>query len=440
MKIATLSACLLAIAASPAFCSTVTYNLFVDGEDEPTSPLSVGTHTLSVEAIVTDNDLTGDGLYGGLLQSLFDLRASSSIQFQDLEGGLFGGSDGNWDSTGNVAFPTYLPGELENGGSDATGVVGLFTSSQWGTHFADVGANVFSTIARGDFFYDGNSAPTISLDGLKYRQSIRVASLESSHRYGAQPDVVVDDCIYQCPLVPEPPPSNAVVDYRLLIDGVEAGRHDLAPGPHTLSVEVRVADNDILGLPGGLLQSKFSLDDTQDAIRWADFPAGLFGNPDGDGRWDSLALTPPFDLHVPGFLAGSGETEVIAETHLIDPITYNAYFQEVGADEFTLVALGDFNWNGTPTRLDLKVVAPYGGDILVAQFDGVGDIIGGIPHLVNEASTFLGIPEPSALALYGLGLLLMTTTRPPQPEGRQQFPGRSHLGIRLTQSARGSPP
>lgn len=177
-----------------------------------------------------------------------------------------------------------------------------------------------------------------------------------------------------------------VVDYKILINGVESPTHSLAAGTHSIEIQARVTNNDLTGggVFGGLLQSAFNLDDSADAITWDDTEGGFLGGP--DGLWDSTA-NGAFDSHFQGTLQET-DTFVLAETGAIAPGDFTSQFGDIGANVFSFIASGDFDWDGTNTTLDLSIADPFGGDILVAQVNGSA-IGGGTPDEVNGASTML---------------------------------------------------
>jgi len=209
--------------------------------------------------------------------------------------------------------------------------------------------------------------------------------------------------------------SSAVaqtVDYKILINGVEAAVHNLAAGEYELRVEARVTNNDLTGggAHGGFLQSTFDLTDTANAVIWEDLDSGFLG-PGPDGFWDSTANS---DWDTAG-RANSGAivdngTDVIGENDAIAPINYNPMFNSIGANEFSLISYGRFAWNGTDTTIDLTV-ANLQLDVLVATLSG-GTVVAVAPDTINFTSTMLtSIPEPATSVLAGLGLGLIVFAR-----------------------------
>lgn len=405
MRLATLLACFFALALTPAYSATVTYKLLVDGQENPTLPLAVGTHTLSVEAMVSDNYLSGLGVHGGLLMSFFDLRASSSIQFENLQGGLFGGPDTNWDST-SLAFPSSHPGALKNGGSTANEIVGGFQN--WGANVTTIGANSSTSIVQGNFFFDGTTGPTISLDGQKYLSHTRIASADSKRNYGRAPEAVTDDCIFGCtpwsPPLKDPPstrlprPDGAPeLAYRMAIDGdYREVQPYLSPGTHTLTVEAIVTGNPVAGVNGGLIQSSFDLSTNNGGFTFVDNTGGFLGAP--NKTWDSSPLINPFDVHFQGSTALGGGPTVEEETHAINPANFNDRFQDVGANAYSIVAQGDFVYAGGPHPDSLNLTSSININ-LVSAFNGGNQIVTQYPDFVSGMTiTFADIAEsPSTL-------------------------------------------
>lgn len=189
--------------ATTANAATVTYNMSIDGDDSPSQILAPGTYTLTIEAIVTDNDLTGGGVFGGLLQSAFNLDdTADAITFDDVTGGFLGGPDGTWDSTANGAFDSHFRGTILAGGNVVLAETGAIAPGDFTAQFADIGANTFSFIASGPFTYDG-SFTTLELSiADPFGGDILVSELDGSSIVGGIPTAVNGDSIVLG--VPEP--------------------------------------------------------------------------------------------------------------------------------------------------------------------------------------------------------------------------------------------
>ncbi|MCH7753255.1 MAG: PEP-CTERM sorting domain-containing protein, partial [Planctomycetes bacterium] len=162
-----------------------------------------------------------------------------------------------------------------------------------------------------------------------------------------------------------------------------------------------VIDNAITAnTPGGVLQSSFSLSTDNDGFTFTDIIGGFPSGP--DGQWDSTDFLPPFDTHFKGQTDLGGGPTIFEETSAISPGNYNAKFQNAGANVWTVVAQGDFEYAGGthPLHLDLLTALK---DVSVADFDGAG-IIAVAPDTLNAASIWF-IPEPGSLVLASMGLI-----------------------------------
>lgn len=148
-----------------AWAATVTYRMAIDGNYATTqSFLSVGVHTLRVEALVTDNDILGM-FPAGLFQSSFNLATNNGgFTFRDEDIGFLGTGSGNgtWDS---VAFIPPFDGRFQgstavNGGPTVTEETHFVNPSNYNDKFADIGANVYSVVAQGQFVFSGGPHPS----------------------------------------------------------------------------------------------------------------------------------------------------------------------------------------------------------------------------------------------------------------------------------------
>jgi len=202
--------------------------------------------------------------------------------------------------------------------------------------------------------------------------------------------------------------SGAIVSYNLFIDGDDSPVQMLPAGTYNLVVQAIVTDNDLApNTPGGLLQSAIDLTDANNAIQWTDAAGGFIGGP--DGNWDSTANA-AFDSHFQGVLQDGG-TDAIAETGAIAPGDFTGQFNDIGANVWSLITQGTFNYDGSETVLDLVVANPGGGDIVVAALSG-SVVVGSIPDEVNFDSIQLTlIPEPASLALFGVAMIGIVASR-----------------------------
>jgi len=192
---------LIALTATTAQAQVLSYNIFIDGDDSSVQMLAPGTYELRVEAIVTENDLTGGGVNGGLLQSAFDLSDTvNAIAWEDVLGGFFGGPNGNWDSVANPLFDSHFQGTLV-GTSVVIAETGAVSPGDFTAQFADMGANVFSVVATGNFTYDGSPTTlTLATDV----GDVLVAALSGSSIVGAFPAAANGDSIQLTAIIPEP--------------------------------------------------------------------------------------------------------------------------------------------------------------------------------------------------------------------------------------------
>ena len=203
MRIAIVT-CLCLALASTANAATVSYELLVNGSPADFQNPAPGTQTLEVQVIVTDNDLTGGGVHGGLLQSAFDLSndVPGAVQWTDTTGGFIGGPNGLWDSTANSDFDSHFQGTLAGLGTQVIAETGAIAPGDFTAQFGDIGANVLTTVTIGDFVWDGTPT-TISLDVANpFGGDLVVAALSGASIVGAVPDAVNNDTITLG--VPEP--------------------------------------------------------------------------------------------------------------------------------------------------------------------------------------------------------------------------------------------
>jgi hypothetical protein len=197
--------------------------------------------------------------------------------------------------------------------------------------------------------------------------------------------------------------NAATIEYRVLINDVLAPSHVLASGTHNLKVEGRVLDNVVTGANmGGFIQASFDLEDSANLIKWKE-GVGFLGAP--SGAWDSTANA-KFGNHNAGVLQDNG-TNVLQETSSILQANWNADFGAVGANEWSTIATGQFDYTqGAPTTLTLASSVAVNS---IATLNGAA-IGGKAPDGVTGYSTVIGIPEPATLAMAGLGLIGMMAT------------------------------
>jgi len=197
-----LFAALIALTATTAQAQVVTYNIFIDGDDSSVQMLAPGTYELRVEVIVTDNDITGSGNDGGILQSAFDLTdTANAIVWEDVIGGFLGGSNGLWDSTPHATFDTTFAATLADGDTDAIAETGSIANGNYNDEFGTIGANFFSVVATGNFTYDG-SETFLNLTVANPILDVLVAAL-SGGVVAASANTVNGDSI-QLTAIPEP--------------------------------------------------------------------------------------------------------------------------------------------------------------------------------------------------------------------------------------------
>lgn len=199
----------------------------------------------------------------------------------------------------------------------------------------------------------------------------------------------------------------ATVDFRMLVDGIPVHFPGyLQLGTHTLTVEGRVINNDVVpGTPGGFIQASFDLKSSSSAITWAE-GTGFLGNP--NGNWASTA-NPAFVYHNSGVLFNS-KTWVIAETSGMPPANWDTQFNAVGAGVFSLLASGIFTYHGGGSANVLTLTAfPQTQSVATLNGSAIG---GKTPDLVNgESVRFLLDPEPASMTLAGLGTISMLVSR-----------------------------
>ncbi|MCH7753254.1 MAG: PEP-CTERM sorting domain-containing protein [Planctomycetes bacterium] len=238
---------LLATAAtSAALASEVTFKLSIDGNDATNQPeLTPGMHTLVVEAIVTDNDILPN-TPGGLLLFAIDLSTDNDgFTFEDVIGGFPSGPDGTWDSTDLIPpFDNHLRGQTVNGGGPTVAdETHFFSPGNFNDKFNFVGADMFSVVAEGDFFYDASDTHPLQLNLFAVGPltgGIKVADLMGAQVIAVNPDIVNNASISFDPNGGPPPPMGN--DPVFVNDTGEA-----AYDQHTLATRVNPASYQMLG-------------------------------------------------------------------------------------------------------------------------------------------------------------------------------------------------
>jgi hypothetical protein len=191
---------------------------------------------------------------------------------------------------------------------------------------------------------------------------------------------------------------GAVVEYRMLIDGVQAASHILTPGTHQLTVEGRVTDNVIApGVHGGFLLYSFHLDELGPGTSLT-FAQTTFTTGGGlsYAAWNSTAH--PAFQHFNGILGdlarpGTSEfgIEVFEETGALPPQAWDTNFA-IGAESFTALVTGAFDFNGTATVLELRSFVNVNSVVTLQQ----GILRGAYPaSVVGDLAQIVPVPEPT---------------------------------------------
>jgi hypothetical protein len=202
-----LAVCVLNFASGISSASIVTYDMFINGSNEPVQVLLPGTHTIEVRAQVTDNDLA-PSTPGGILQSAFDLDDTSDlIRWTDVTGGFLGGPNGLWDSDAADAFDSHFQGTLTEGGTKVVAETGAVAPGNFTAKFASLGANVWSTVASGSFELASGQTTLNLIVPNALNGDILVAGLAGSSVAGRFPTEVILDSI----TIGIPEPSSLVL-------------------------------------------------------------------------------------------------------------------------------------------------------------------------------------------------------------------------------------
>lgn len=201
--------------------------------------------------------------------------------------------------------------------------------------------------------------------------------------------------------------SAGNVEYRILVNGQDVDEIDEGAGTYEIEIQVQVSDNDIPGAgPGGLTGFAFNvpLETGLDAVE-----ASFLGNP--TGSWDIDALPSPLVLAgaLTGEEASNPQFELFDVSGGFIPSTTN--FGDIGAGQFTtIMSGGQFEWDGTEgATLTLE---PTGALVAVLNQAGTGIASVDATTIVGDSVVFGNvIPEPTSLALIGLGVAGVVSRR-----------------------------
>ena len=194
--------------------------------------------------------------------------------------------------------------------------------------------------------------------------------------------------------------NAATMEYRILVNGAVAAKHDLAPGStNTLAVEGRVLDNILTGTTnGGIFQAAVNIDAATDGVVTFAEEQGFLG---GTGNWEST-FNADLTTALKGVLGGNGYS-VFAQTGAVNPGSYAQKATAIGATDWANLFSGQFTIAGGETVLDLTAIA---SENLIANFSG--SLGARNPETVVGTSTVVSaVPEPATLAMAGLGAIGM---------------------------------
>ncbi|MEN0109325.1 MAG: PEP-CTERM sorting domain-containing protein [Planctomycetota bacterium] len=148
-----------AVVACVAQAANVEYSIQINGESgDVFDQLAAGTHTFTVLAEVTDNDLGGTLGGGGLLQYVFNIDESGdAVSFTEGSGGFPPAPNGLWMSTSAAPgdFTSFFPGTLNANGSDVFGETGGINPGQFSNKAQLFGVGGPSELVSGTFEWDG---------------------------------------------------------------------------------------------------------------------------------------------------------------------------------------------------------------------------------------------------------------------------------------------
>jgi len=199
--------------------AVVTYKLAIDGDDSfdhflsaggvvPANPDPVfgnfhvlGVYNLEVWVKVTDNELVPDSdLYGGLLQSAFDLSdTTNAIHWEDYcSTGVacyLPMPPGVWGSEAHPDFDIHFKGTRADQATDVIAETGAIAPGDYTAQFGDIGANEWTLVSSGRFAYDGTPTTLQLKVANPYGGDIVVAHLEGASIVGGIPDLVIVDSL-----------------------------------------------------------------------------------------------------------------------------------------------------------------------------------------------------------------------------------------------------
>jgi hypothetical protein len=195
------------LAAQAAQASIVDYRILINGTEGTTFDLAAGTHTLTVQARVTENEIA-PGQPGGILQSAFNLSdTAGSLSWKDTEGGFLGAPDGLWDSTAPAAFDSHFRGTLTDAGRNIVAETGAVAPGNFTAKFNLLGAGVFSEVSTGSFTFNGTATTLNLVVANPAGGDILVAGLNGSTVAGVFPTTVNNVSVTiggGGPVIPEP--------------------------------------------------------------------------------------------------------------------------------------------------------------------------------------------------------------------------------------------
>lgn len=179
---------LVAMLASAATATTVSYRMMVDGNllnETGLNPITVGEHTLAIQANVTDNALPGDN-NGGLLLGAFNLDTEGGeLEFEEAVGPF--GPLGEWASSFNTSFNSNFAGKLNQNDFAVFSHTAGIAPGDYTARFNAVSANQWQTITEGAFNYNGG---VITLNLLASTAETLVAGIDGSTVIGTFADTV----------------------------------------------------------------------------------------------------------------------------------------------------------------------------------------------------------------------------------------------------------
>jgi hypothetical protein len=183
-------------AGTQASAATIEFRILIDGVHGSAHIISPGVHQLTVEGRVTGNEIV-PGVWGGFIQTSFSAMDSANAVIWDESPGFVGAPSGKWDSSVNADLTQHFPGSLTNAKSDFLEDTAAMSPADWNEKFGAVGANVFSFISTGKFFWNGT---TTTLSTQTSPNINLVATLKGSNIGAINPQVSFgDSTILQTP-------------------------------------------------------------------------------------------------------------------------------------------------------------------------------------------------------------------------------------------------